>query len=399
MAKAQSILDEALQDAKLLEETAIEHARNVLAEAISPQIREFMDSHAGGQMSEMPAALSELDPETLEQILMLLKGAGGGAGMPGPEPEMGGLDVGLDASDEGGMFGGPPEEEDPEMLYGEPEEEEENEDEMLRGMYQREGNNPFDPDYKKSDEDEDKNKMSKKNEQTVKIDEADLAKAWAEVVKEEALEEAQVPSPTVAGGFADAQNPNLNATGGLGEKSAPGERGLEDKESETMWKDKEPTYAQDWTVKENAYKAQLQGLYNENQSIKTENSKLNVGVEKLQRSLTEVNLFNSKLLFTNKLLQNMNLTNEQRLTVIEAFDRAENLREVELVYKSLSESFKIAGVTLSEGKQPSSKKGRSSRFVTSATAGMLREQTERDENEGPGTVSEGWQRLAGLLGD
>lgn len=391
---AKSILDEALQDAKLLEETAIEHARNVLTEAISPQIKEFMDSYAGGHgMSEMPAELAELDPETLEQILMLLKSAGGGAGMPAPEPE---VEMGMGG--EGGMPGSP-DEMDPAMLYGD--DEEEDEDEMLRsGMYAHEGKFPFDP-KEKSDEDEETN-MSKKAESVVKIDEQDLAKAWAEVVKEEALEEAQVPSPTVAGGFADAQNPNKNAEGGLGEKSAPGERGLEPKEKEEMWKDNEPTYAQDWTVKENAYKSQLQGLYSENQTLKTENNKLNLGVTELQRSLTEVNLFNSKLLFTNKLLQHMNLTNEQRLTVIEAFDRAESLREVKLVYQSLSESFKIAGVTLSEGKQPSSKKGRSSRYVTSATANMLKEQNVRDEKGAGSAVTEDWVRLAGLntvLGD
>lgn len=375
---AKSILEEALEDAKLLEETAIENARNVLAEAISPQIREFMDSHTGG-LTEMPAELAELDPETLQKIIMLLKHTGSGAGMPAPAP---------DAEVEGGMPGAPGEDE-PDMLFGD--EEEDDEDDMLRsGMYEAAD--------EEETEKEDEEEMSRKEEH-VKIDENDLARAWAEVVKEEsALEEAQVPSPTVEPGFADAQNPNKNATGGLGEKSAPGDRGLEDKEKEEMWKDHEPPTAQDWTVKENAYRKQLQALYNENKALKTENAKLTTGVEKLQRSLTEVNLFNSKLLFTNRLLQGMSLTSEQRLTVIEAFDRAESLREVELVYKSLSESFKIAGVTLSESKQPGSKRQRSSRFVTSATANMLKEQDEKRDPEAK-SITERWQQLANVLGD
>ena len=375
---AKSILDEALQDAKLLEETAIEHARNVLAEAISPQIREFMDSHTGGSMTEMPAELSEIDPETLEKILMLLKTVGGSAG--GHDLEMG-MSPESDMEQEMGMG----DDEEPRMPYGDEDDEEES---MLRsGMYQ-EGC--------ESEKDEDE-EMSKKNEANVKLDESDLAKAWAEVVKEEALEEAQVPSPTVAPGFADQENPNKNATGGLGEKSAPGERGLEDKEKEEMWKDNEPTYAQDWTVKENMYRQQLTALYNENKSLKTENEKLSGGIEKLRRNLTEVNLFNSKLLYTNKLLQGVNLTNEQRLTVIESIDRAESLREVQLVFKSLSESFKIAGVTLGESKQPSSKKPRSSRYVTSATANMLKERNDHSGQGEGSVVTENWQRLAGLI--
>lgn len=361
-----SILKEALDDAKLLKETAIENARNVLVEAISPQIREFFDSQVGeGNLTEMPGELSDLDPATLEKLLMMLK-----------QHSMG-PDMGLERGDDFGMrdpMG------DEELPFGDEEDESPEE-----GMYEN----------AESDE-EDEDKEDKDMDEVVKIDEQDLAKAWAEVVREEALEEAQVPSPTVSSEFGDAQNPNKNAKGGLGDSGAPGERGLEDKEKQEMWKDHEPPAVQDWTVKEHMYRKQVELLQVENSKLKKENSQLNLGVEKLQRSLTEVNLFNSKLLFTNKLLQNTSLTNEQRLSVIEAFDRAENLREVELVYKSLSESFKIAGV-LSEGKQVSGKKQRSSRFTTSATANMLREQSERPE--AGETISERWQTLAGVLGD
>jgi hypothetical protein len=368
---AKSILDEALDDAKLLKETAIENARNVLVEAISPQIREFFDSQMNeGSLQELSSGLADLgldpskvDPKLLMQMLAAaMKGMGDG-----------GMDMGPEMGDE--PTG--------ELPFGDDEEEDSL---TLDGMYEN------------NDEESDEDKEEKDMDEVVKIDEQDLAKAWAEVVREEALDEAaQVPGPTVSAEFADAQNPNKNATGGLGEPGAPGERGLEDKEKQEMWKDHEPPASQDWTVKEHMYRKQIELLQNENRKLKGENNQLNVGVEKLQRSLTEVNLFNSKLLFTNKLLQNTSLTNEQRLSVIEAFDRAESLREVELVYKSLSESFKIAGV-LSEGKQTGGKKQRSSRFTTSATANMLREQSERPDS-GAETISERWQTLAGVLGD
>jgi hypothetical protein len=55
--------------------------------------------------------------------------------------------------------------------------------------------------------------------------------------------------------------------------------------------------------------------------------------------LNEVNLLNSKLLFTNKLFKTYNLNNKQKLHVVETFDRAKNGREIKLIYTTLAESF------------------------------------------------------------
>ena len=62
-------------------------------------------------------------------------------------------------------------------------------------------------------------------------------------------------------------------------------------------------------------------------------------VKYLRGKLNEVNLLNAKLLFTNKLFRNFGLSNEQKLKVVETFDRATNLREVKLVFSTLAESF------------------------------------------------------------
>ena len=61
-------------------------------------------------------------------------------------------------------------------------------------------------------------------------------------------------------------------------------------------------------------------------------------VKYLRGKLNEVNLLNAKLLFTNKLFRAHGLTNEQKLKVVETFDRATNLREVKLVFSTLAES-------------------------------------------------------------
>ena len=63
----------------------------------------------------------------------------------------------------------------------------------------------------------------------------------------------------------------------------------------------------------------------------------------MKSKLNEVNLLNAKLLFSNKLFRNHNLNESQKMNVIENFDRAHSLREVKLVFATLSESFKIHG--------------------------------------------------------
>jgi hypothetical protein len=61
----------------------------------------------------------------------------------------------------------------------------------------------------------------------------------------------------------------------------------------------------------------------------------------LRSKINEVNLLNAKLLFSNKLFRNHSMNENQKMKVIENFDRAANLREVKLVFATLSESFNL----------------------------------------------------------
>jgi hypothetical protein len=61
-------------------------------------------------------------------------------------------------------------------------------------------------------------------------------------------------------------------------------------------------------------------------------------VEQLKAELQEVNLLNSKLLYVNKLFKANNLTESQKVNVITAFDKAETVKEVKLVYETVSEN-------------------------------------------------------------
>ena len=61
-------------------------------------------------------------------------------------------------------------------------------------------------------------------------------------------------------------------------------------------------------------------------------------VEQLRAELQEVNLLNSKLLYVNKIFKAHNLTESQKVNVITAFDKAETVKEVKLVYETVSEN-------------------------------------------------------------
>jgi hypothetical protein len=72
--------------------------------------------------------------------------------------------------------------------------------------------------------------------------------------------------------------------------------------------------------------------------LKTQLQEYEKAVSSLRNQLDESNLFNAKLLYANKLLQNRDLNDRQRVNIVESLDNAKSLREVRLLYKSLVDS-------------------------------------------------------------
>jgi hypothetical protein len=99
----------------------------------------------------------------------------------------------------------------------------------------------------------------------------------------------------------------------------------------------------------------------ENEKLKAEIKEHRKVIHFMRSKLNEVNLLNAKLLFSNKLFRAFGLNNNQKLKVVETFDRTKNLREVKLVYATLAESFKRPSNRISE----SVKKGSASKPVRS----------------------------------
>ena len=58
-------------------------------------------------------------------------------------------------------------------------------------------------------------------------------------------------------------------------------------------------------------------------------------IETLKSELNEVNILNAKLLYVNKIFKANNLTESQKVNVIAAFDKAETVKEVKLVFETV----------------------------------------------------------------
>ena len=67
-------------------------------------------------------------------------------------------------------------------------------------------------------------------------------------------------------------------------------------------------------------------------------------VESLKSTISEMNLLNSKLLYCNKLFRANALTENQKVKVVDALDKAATAGEAKLVYETLQESFTFTNV-------------------------------------------------------
>jgi len=127
---------------------------------------------------------------------------------------------------------------------------------------------------------------------------------------------------------------------------------------------------------------------NENDELESKEEELEEAystIRSLKATINEVNLLNAKLLFSNKLFKSHNLTEGQKMKIIETLDRAQNTREVKLVYSTLAESLG-SGAT----KKATIKEGIASR-ATKSTAPAKEVIVETNQFSGR------MKKLAGLL--
>ena len=123
------------------------------------------------------------------------------------------------------------------------------------------------------------------------------------------------------------------------------------------------------------------------ESLQTELNEYKEAVVYLKDKLHEVNILNAKLLFTNRLFKEFVLSNDQKMKVVETFDRAQTTREIKLVYSTLAESFNDRETI----KKNSIKESASQKTGTTAPKKKIISEESHVANR--------FQKLAGILKD
>lgn len=134
-------------------------------------------------------------------------------------------------------------------------------------------------------------------------------------------------------------------------------------------------------VKINALAESLKKEQRKNRALQERLEEYRSAVETLREQLTDLNLFNAKLLYVNKLFQDKSVNPSRRKSMVESIDAAKSLREVKLIYK-----------TLTSGNTDAKRLNES----TSRTLGSSSRPVGRSSATATNTEVDRWATLAGI---
>ena len=137
-----------------------------------------------------------------------------------------------------------------------------------------------------------------------------------------------------------------------------------------------------YKVKLNSLKEMMRKEQRNNRALVSRLEEYRSAVETLREQLTDLNLFNAKLLYVNKLFQDKSVSPSKRRAMMESIDSAKSLREVKLIYKTLISSQKKDKQRLNESTHRTL--GSSSRRVGRSSASNASSEVDR------------WAVLAGI---
>ena len=125
-----------------------------------------------------------------------------------------------------------------------------------------------------------------------------------------------------------------------------GNEGMEDTEEEAEEELEMTMEAEDemYEAKDAKYKAMEAKM----KKMEEELNETRNALKTVKTDLNEVNLLNAKLLYTNKIFRNKNLTESQKVKVLGAFDKAASVKEAKLVFETISESLNAPKKSINE---------------------------------------------------
>jgi hypothetical protein len=312
------LLKEAIADAKAVRETAIANAKIALEEAFTPRLQSILSKKLTAEMEgeEEEVDINE-DNDTSSEI-----GSGADNKMPTDKVNSAQTDLSGIAK-QSGEPGSEVEDYDKVKDLTESEDEFGAEEEIPAEEPAMEGEEEMDDMEMESDEDE--------------LDlESIIRELEAQIAGEEG-EEAHIEEPAMEGDEAPemevpAEEPAMES------EEAP----ADDEEIDLDEILREMGYGEEEEIKEEA-EEDAEEMKAEVVKLQSELKEAITVIKSLKGTINEVNLLNAKLLYANKLFRGYNLTNEQKVKVVENLDRTTSVREVKLVYATLSESMKFTG--------------------------------------------------------
>jgi hypothetical protein len=427
------LLKEAIADAKAVKETALANAKLALEEAFTPRLQsilsqkmraeaeaEDMDaekvdeelssdgigSKVGVDKAETPGAQPTLDADTDLSV---------GVKKDGGKPEQAGTDYTkvADISEEENPFADQEGDKDAEIaelrarlaeLEGEDSEEETDPNAMPDASIGADNNDPFGMEGEEADG---MDAMAMGDDSEESEDDMDLEAIIRELEaqldggddsEEEAGEEMPAEDPNAAQ-IAELKRQLAELEGDDAEEEAPA--ATEGKKS--VKKENYTDGAEAGTDKDGEKVIDLEEILREMEADMTDDSSAEDDKEKeaelneayktiksLQKTINEVNLLNAKLLFANKLFRAHNMTNEQKVKVIETLDRTNSVREVKLVYSTLAENFKYT--TSNKSTKKSISEGIASKVTKSTKPAVSKQVIAESTN-----FSDRFKKLAGII--
>jgi len=132
--------------------------------------------------------------------------------------------------------------------------------------------------------------------------------------------------------------------------------------------------------------AALRKVMRKNRIVESKNRQYRNALRGMKKQLSEMNLFNAKLLYANKLMQNRDLSIKQQKHIVESLDEAGTLNEAKLLFESLSKS--LSRPTRKGGNLNES----ANRRVLSSSSRSVRSAQPMNE----GVALDRWATLAGI---
>ena len=341
------LLKDAIADAKAVRETALANAKLALEEAFTPRLKSMLSKKI---QSEMEDAVDELEIDDMdgedgeeEEAKDEMAGKSSYMGRDGEEMDDEDGEEAPEADMEADMEDDMGDEDDMDM--GDEDGEEEMEDEGVIEINGVKYAPVMEAEEDEEAEEVDEMKDEDDDEMDEDLDLDEILKELEEVDEADEVDEEVDQSSGIGSG--DNKKGDVDKSSGIGTAGKAKMTEAEDEDEAEEVDESEKVEDDDEVDEDIDLEEVIKALSEDEVTEATEEVVTLKGdlkehrkvVRYLREKLNEVNLLNAKLLFTNKLFRAFGMTNEQKMKVVETFDRAKTLREIKLVYTTVAENF------------------------------------------------------------